>query len=412
MKFKTIAEAFNHYMNSSIADIEKRAAEIKQIVDTDPNADIASLNIELEGLKQAKANVEQRSAGTPGSGFNPITGMNFERRASYEATEGDVFASTEYRNAFYKTLLGHKLNEFETAAFNRALTEQRADAYSTTSDVAAVIPTTTLNEVISKARTMGGILPACRGFNIPTKVLVPVGTPTAKAAWNTEGAAVESAEPSVTYISFGAFEIIKVFSISAAVKRMSVSAFEAYLAEELASCVMACLADGVINGQGTTEGTGLLDGIVWVTTPGTTRNAVTYTGGSSDAVDFDDLITTVGLLKRGYANGAKWAMNNKTLYGQIYSLLDGLGKPVFVQDLQSEKIGKILGFEVVIDDNLADDVILFGNFNYMGYNLPEGIMVEVSTQSSFKSGRIDYRAMAIADCKPIVAEAFVKLYKA
>ena len=123
MKFKTIAEAFNHYMNSSIADIEKRAAEIKQLVDTDANADIVSLNIELEGLKQAKANVEQRSAGTPGSGFNPITGMNFERRASYEATEGDIFASTEYRNAFYKTLLGHKLNEFETAAFNRAMTD-------------------------------------------------------------------------------------------------------------------------------------------------------------------------------------------------------------------------------------------------------------------------------------------------
>jgi HK97 family phage major capsid protein len=175
---------------------------------------------------------------------------------------------------------------------------------------------------------------------------------------------------------------------------------------------MACLADGVINGQGTTEGTGLLDGIAWVTTPGTTQNALVYTGSTGAAVDFNDLITAVGLLKRGYANGAKWAMNNKTLYGQIYSLLDGLGKPVFVQDLQSEKIGKILGFEVVIDDNLADDVILFGNFNYMGYNLPEGIMVEVSTQSSFKSGRIDYRAMAIADCKPIVAEAFVKLYKA
>lgn len=411
MKFKTIAEAFNHYMNSSIADIEKRAAEIKQIVDTDPNADIASLNIELEGLKQAKANVEQRSAGTPGSGFNPITGMSFERRASYDATEGDVFASAEYRNAFYKTLLGHKLNEFETAAFNRAMTEQRADAFSTTSDVAAVIPTTTLNEVISKARTMGGILPACRGFNIPTKVMVPVGTPTAKAAWNTEGAAVESAEPSVTYISFGAFEIIKVFSISAAVKRMSVSAFEAYLAEELASCVMACLADGVINGQGTTEGTGLLAGIVWATS-GASKNAITFTGDSNTTLAFKDVIDTVGLLKRGYTNGAKFAMNNKTLYSQVYGLLDGIGKPVFVQDLQGDKIGKILGFEVVVDDNLADDTILFGNFQYMGYNLPEGIMVEVSTQSSFKSGRIDYRAMAIADCKPIVTEAFVKLYKA
>ena len=77
---------------------------------------------------------------------------------------------------------------------------------------------------------------------------------------------------------------------------------------------MACLADGVVNGQGTTEGTGLLEGITWVTTPGTTQNAVTFTGNSGAALDFSDLITTVGLLKRGYANGAKWAMNNKTLY--------------------------------------------------------------------------------------------------
>ena len=42
----------------------------------------------------------------------------------------------------------------------------------------------------------------------------------------------------------------------------------------------------------------------------------------------------------------------------------------------------------------------------------DGIAVEASTQSSFKSGRIDYRGMCIADCKPIVSEAFVKLYKA
>jgi HK97 family phage major capsid protein len=406
MKFKTIAEAFNHYMNSSIQDIEKRAAEIKQIVDTDPNADIASLNIELEGLKQAKANIEQRSQ-KPGQAFNPITGASFETRGSYDATEGDVFASVEYRNAFYKTMLGRELNSVEQAAWKRAMAEQRDDAFATTGNVAAVIPTTTLNEVISKARTMGGVLPICRGFNIPAKVMIPVGTPSSKAVWNTEGTPVESEAPSVTYVSFGAYEIIKVFSISAAVRKMSIAAFESYLAEELASCVMQCLADGVINGGGYSdgEGTGLLEGISW-----TSANSVAFSG-DDDTLTFQDIIDGISLLKRGYTNGAKFAMNNKTLYNQVYGLLDGIGKPVFIQDLQGDKIGKILGFEVVVDDNIEDDLILFGNFNYMGYNLPDGIAVEVSTQSSFKSGRIDYRAMAIADCKPIVTEAFVKIFK-
>ena len=44
-----------------------------------------------------------------------------------------------------------------------------------------------------------------------------------------------------------------------------------------------------------------------------------------------------------------------------------------------------------------------------GVRLPEGITIEASRESSFKSGRIDYRAMAVADCKPIVEEAFIKL---
>ena len=41
MKFKTIQEAFNHYMNHSMNDIGKRAQEIKNIVDTDSNADLS-----------------------------------------------------------------------------------------------------------------------------------------------------------------------------------------------------------------------------------------------------------------------------------------------------------------------------------------------------------------------------------
>lgn len=406
MKFKTIAEAFNHYMNSTTSEIEQRAAEIGKLIDTDASVDIDSLNIELEGLKQAKTNVEQRSAGVQGAAFNPITGTSFETRGSYEATKGDVFASAEYRNAFYKTLLGQKLSPMETAAFDRAMTEQRADAYSTTSDVAAVIPTQTLNEVISKARTMGGLLSVCRGFNIPAKIRIPVGTPTAKAAWNTEGAAVESTEPSVAYVDFGAFEIIKVFSISAAVKRMSVSAFEAYLAEELAACVMATLADGIVNGAGTTEGTGILNGITW------TPDSNHFTFSKTNGLAYVDVVKVVGKLKRGYANSAKWAMNNATLYSLFYGLVDSNKRPIFIADPKSENIGKILGFDVVVDDNLADETILFGNFQYMAYNLPEGIMVEASNQSSFKSGRIDYRATAIADCKPIVTEAFLKLTRA
>ena len=434
MKFKTKQEAFNHYRKFNRKDIEKRAAEIKTEIETDPEADVVSLRIEISGLREALANTaekleahveaeleeleeelqgeedEEESEDNQRSRFNPITGMNFARRGSRMATRGDVLASAEYRSAFYKKLLGRDLTAIERAAWNRAQTEQRANAFSTTGNTAAVIPTETLNEVISKARQMGGLFSVCRGFNIPANLSIPVGTPSSKAIWNTEGAEVESEQSTVTSVNFGSFEIIKVFSISASVKRMSVPAFESYLAEELASCVLATLEEGLVSGTGTGQGLGILPGITWTDD----ENALKYTGGTSTAriPTYLDITNTIAKLKRGYANGAEFAVNNATLFSRLYGISDDNKRPIFIQDAQSDTIGKLLGFPVVVDDYLPDDVILFGNFQYMGYNLPEGIAVEASTQSSFKSGRIDYRAMAIADCKPIVDEAFVKLYKA
>lgn len=302
MKFKTIAEAFNHYRTSTLEEIERRAAEIKNIISTDASADVDALNIELDGLAQAKENVQSRSgqSGQHSGGFNPITGagMTFERRASYDATEGDVLNSAEYRSAFMKNLLGRKLNNFEEAAFTRAMKEQRADAFANATSAAAVLPTQTLNEVISKARTMGGIMSVCRSFNVPSKISIPVGTPLDAASWHTEGAAVDSVAPTVANITFDGYEIMKVLSISVKVQTMSIAAFESYLVEELTNCVMACIANALVNGTGSAQGTGVLSGITW------TADTNSFTFSKTAGLKYADVVKTVAALKRGYANGA------------------------------------------------------------------------------------------------------------
>lgn len=397
MKFKNIAEAFNHYRNSSLEDIETRAAEIKGTIEKDPKADIVALNIEISGLMQAKANQEEKQTSTTAErGFNPITGMNFEHRTIV----GDVLDSSEYRSAFYKTMLGQDLTEQEKNAYGRATSEKRADVFSSASNSAAVLPTQTLNEVVKKARTQGGLIGVSRSFNIPSGLSVPVGTPSSSASWHVEGKKVDSEKPDVTNVTFDSNEILKIFSISAKVKRMSIPAFESYLIDELSACVMATIAESLVNGSGSGQGTGILSGITWSAT-----NSLTYTGN----VAYSDIVKTIAALKRGYSNGAVWAMDNTTLYNQLYSLTDTAKRPIFTPDPRNDGINRVLGFPVVVDDNLPAGTILFGNFNYMGYNLAEGIAIEKSTESSFKSGLIDYRAMAIADTKPIVDEAFIKL---
>ena len=404
MTFNTIAEAFNFYRNHSAADLEKRAAEIGAIIDTDANADIKALNIELSGIKEAKENLEQRSQ-KPAGGFNVITGAGTQPKAFDVETVADT---PEYRSAFFKSMLGQKLNDVEQRAYKVGLelAEKRADNFSAAADVAAVLPTETLNEVISKARTMGGLMGECRAFNVPTKIAIPVGTPGTKASWHTEGAAVDSEEPTVAAVTFDGYEIIKIFSISAKVRKMSVAAFEAYLVDELTNCVMECIADALINGTGSGQGAGL-ETITWTDD----TNAVKVAANAS--MTYKDVVKLVAMLKRGYSAGAKMAMNNSTLYNAFYGMEDSNKRPIFVADPKAESVGKVLGFEVVVDDNIADNVVYFGNFaKYLGYNMPDGIAIEASTQSSFKKGLVDYRALAIADCKPIVSEAFVKLYKA
>ena len=105
-------------------------------------------------------------------------------------------------------------------------------------------------------------------------------------------------------------------------------------------------------------------------------------------------------------------MNNATLYQDVYGIHDEVNRPVYLADLVNGGPGRILGFNVVIDDYLPDHDVIFGNFNYYGYNLPGGIALDVSRESSFRSGLVDYRALAVADAKPIVAEAFTRITKA
>ncbi|EGQ4184518.1 phage major capsid protein [Staphylococcus pseudintermedius] len=402
--FNTVQEAFNHYRNASLEDIETRAGQIRGTIENDPEADITKLNIEIEGLNQAKENIkEKEQEQVENRSYNPITGQQFKQ--NNEVQNNNVFGTEEYRSAFFKKMLGQELSDVEQRSFNHAMdiqkSEHRADEFTSSSNASAVIPEQTLNEVIRRARTQGGLLANVRSFNMPTKIRIPISTPQERAEWHTEGAKVEADKVVTTAVSFEANEIIKIFSISVKAKTMSISAFESYLVEELTNCVVEAIEYALINGTGNNQGQGILTGITW-----NDENSLELTG------KYTDFTKALGMLKRGYAQNAKFAMSNATLYNTVYGVQDGNKRPIFVQDAQRDNVGYIFGKPVIIDDNIEDGTIILGDFNYVGYNLPQGIMLESSRESSFRSGLIDYRAMAVADTRVLVDDAFVKLTSA
>ncbi|MGI6720932.1 MAG: phage major capsid protein [Anaerovoracaceae bacterium] len=325
--------------------------------------------------------------------FNPIT-ANLENKQIVT----DTHAVPEYRSAFFKRMLGKPLTDAETRAFEAAQAEKRADAFNTLSNSAAVVPTETLNEVVKQSRNVNGLFDVVRLFSVPSNLSVPVGTPNDAAAWHTEGAAVERQKAETTAVTFTGLELIKVLSMSAAVKRMTLSAFESYITDELKSCIADAIGAAIVNGTGNGQPTGILTGIKWDKT-----NTVTTT-----ALTGDNLLAAIALMPAGYAAGAKFAMSTATLFGTVYPLKNSDGDYIFT-DAENGGVRRLFGFEIVIDDNIPAGTVLFGNFNYYGVNIPQGIAVEMSRESGFTSGLIDYRALCIADGKPIVPGAFVKV---
>ena len=396
---KTVQDYFNQYRDYSMNEIEKRAEEINEEVDNNPNADVKEFNIEIEGLMKVKENILEKQDKTQEErSFNPITQMNFKEEVPTE----NIFDSKEYRSAFFKQMLGQELTNIEQRTFDTAMEKQkvegRANNFNTATNSSAVLPTQTLNEVIKLAKKQGGLLAHVRSFNMPTKISIPIGTPHDKAQWHPEGKEVDAEVVETASVQFDGYEILKVFSISAKAHKMSIQAFESYVTEELTSCVMEAIADAVVNGDGIEKGTGLVEGIEW-----TEENTLDLNG------EYVDFAKALAKLKRGYASNSKFAMSNATLYNFVYTIVDNNNRPIFIQDPRNESVGHILGKEVIIDDHIEDGVILLGDFNYMGVNISDGMMLEVSRESSFRSGLIDYRAMAIADTKPLVDEAFLKL---
>lgn len=105
--FNTVQEAFNHYRDKSLSELETRAAEIKGTIDTDPEADVMKLNIEIEGLNQAKENIKDKEQdkekgsddNVENRSYNPITGQQF--KGQNEVPKDNIFGSNEYRSAFF-----------------------------------------------------------------------------------------------------------------------------------------------------------------------------------------------------------------------------------------------------------------------------------------------------------------------
>lgn len=371
-------------------EINARLAAIQGEIDAASGDALSALEAEVESLtaerQQIMAEIQTRQQLRTNIAAGLVTGRTIERQEEDTNMENRTFAidSAEYREAYLLNLQG------------RALTDEQRAAVS----ASGAIPTQTMNQIVSYFES-NPILSRIDLTYIPSNVTYPVEGTNADAAWVAMGTAATDSGDTITTITLAAYKLIKTVEITADVENMAISAFESWLVNALGSKIEKALDAAVFNGTGTNQAKGIV----------TSLSTATGTFTKAKA-KYSDLIAIIASLGTVYARNAVFAMPRKLFYTDVLGIEDQSGNPVCHADVESPAKYNILGYPVVLDDNVPADNILFGDFKAYKMNISKAPQVSSDDSVAFRTGSRVYRAMTLADGKLAVDAAFVRYTRA
>lgn len=365
-----------------IFEINNRKAEIRSKLQSGEKVDVDAIKTELEALDAEMSEIESRSklADTITINKNKKEGNNMENYG---------VESKEYRSAFLKKIQGKELNEVEKRAFDSV-------------GASAAIPTQTADTFIAKMKQIAPMLNEITLLQVTGNVNFAVQGTNAPATIHTENAEGTVAGDTIVKVTLGAYEYMKLISISKTVSTMSIDAFEGWLVDILASDIARAIEDAIINGTGTNAPQGIA--------------ALTYdaahsvTVSASSNLTYDNICDAMGNLEGAYIPNAKFLMNSKTLFKAVMKIKDDSKAPIVMRN--PDGTYSVMGMPVLLSSYVADDDIYFGDFTKVVANLSQDVKVESSDIAGFNRNAIDYKATAMFDCKVADTSAFVKITKA
>lgn len=381
-----------------LQQIEQRMSAIKAELQTD-GADIEALEKEVNALKEERKGLlekaEKRSkiiADIGGGAGNPVPNfMPKESRKAKEMTTEEVLASPEYRTAFLKQLQGKPLTVEER--------EYVLTPPGNLGSASAAVPIETANMIFDQMIRIAPMLNEIMLMRVAGRLRFAVQGVRNPAVVHVENVAVVPAQDTLITVTLTGYEFMKAISVSATVQTMSIPAFEAWLTKILAEDIALVIDNQIING-GSVSGS-IANAQVWANG----INQVTYVG----QVAYTDLTNLISLLPSAFDANAKFVMSKATFYRQIMNITDANNNIITVPELAAPGKFRILGYPVLIDDNVTIGEAFLGDFRQVVGNLSQDIRVESSADSGFLRNSIDYRGTCIFDCAIAQPNAIVKL---
>lgn len=341
---------------------------------TNEKKDLLERKAELEELEQRKQNALGINEGM-------IMANNIDKRngeMKMEKLDYNV-EPAEYRSAYLRDLQGKELNVEERAAITGT----------------AVIPTQTMNMIVGKLEA-NPLINAIDLTYIPSNISYPVEGTVNDASWVAMGTASTDSVDTITSVALGAYKLIKTIEITADISAMSIDAFETWLVDRLYKKLDKAVDAAILVGTGSNQATGILKA-------GEITNTGTYTKA---AMVFKDVTKIIAKVPTQYLSNASFVMPRTLFYGEVLGMTDTTGNRVVVADAQSPAKFNILGYPVIVDDNCTADTVVFGDLKECyKFNFAQSPEVKSDESAGFRTGSTVYRAMALADGKPVNKDA-------
>ena len=322
-------------MEKRLLEIQKRQMELREQAKSLEGEALDKAIIEAEELANEEKEIAKRSRLTSMFASNTIKSNAVEIPVKSDERSYGV-DSVEYRNAFFKTLAGVKLNDSE----KRAMT-------TNTNSAGYAVPTSTLNKIYEKVENESVIYSLVTVSHLRGNVVIPIENLTDNVERKAEGADGTLKDDTVTALELGAKKYIKLVKLTCELENTAIDALEDYVVRKLTKKLEQAFDYDIINGvSANNEVKGILNTI----TPINAKVAGILT--------FDDLCSLFASIPAAARKNAKLVMSTNTLYKQVKTVKDDQKRPIF--DLDENKV---FGREVVECDDVPDGTIIFGDFH-------------------------------------------------
>ena len=388
-------------MNKRMEEIRARKEEIRNMLETGEKIDMSSIKEELRKLDAEQKELEERAkmAEAINEG-NPAIKVE-ERKKPEQRKESDMenkYESVEYRKAFMDYVLRGKTIPAEF----------RSDAVTSTTDIGALVPPTTLNKVVEEIKSYGMILPLVTKTAYPNGIAIPTSDVKPVATWVNEGAGSDKQKKTTGSIVFAHHKLRCAVAVTLESEYMSYSAFEAAVVSNMAEAMARALEEAIITGGGSGKPEGILNG-----SKGKTINYGSLT--------YNALTKAEGELPQAYENGAVWVMSKKT-FMEFVGMTDSNGQPIARVNAGINGVPQrtLLGRTVVLTEyvpsfatTLTEGTVFAFIYKMSDYCLNTNFNIGMKIYEDNETDDIVRKSIMVCDGKPVDTHSLVKLaYKA